>query len=299
MMAQRESPDFYASKHFRHVKEFSTLLGNIVIAGQKEGRFRKDLSPRSIRNMVIGTVVFTIFHSIVNHLPYDPNDMSDIIYRLILNATKAETPSMEGKNGDIKRKQRTEYRKTQIVDAATQIFSEKGFSNATIADIARKAHLGDATLYEYFDNKDAILMGIAGTYLQIFTCEAFWLTAFPKAEQFLKKMIWKVIWQLYFNEDFSRVLVLDLFRNVDFYTSPEYKDWEDLQKKIQETVEAGQKEGVFVRDFPTLTYFHMMIGTLDQFLMEQFLINSPPLGLVELSAIVDTLVRAIKVHEKP
>lgn len=299
MMAQRESPEFYTSKHFRHIKEFSALLRDIIIAGHEEGIFRTDLSARSIGNMVMGTALFTVFHSIVNDQPYDPDKMSDTIYQLVLNAAGVEDSSVDDRSEDIKRNTRTQYRKTQIVDAATQVFSQKGFSNATISDIARKANLGDATLYEYFDNKDAILIGIAGTYLQIFTCEAFWLNASPKAEQFLKKMIWKVIWQLYFNLDFSRVLILDLFRNVDFYISPEYKDWEDLQKKIQETIDEGQKEGVFIKDFPTLTYFHMLIGTLDQFLMEHFLLHSPPLGLVELSAIVDALVRAIKVREAP
>jgi len=297
MMAQRESPEFYKSKHFGHIKEFSGLLRDIIIAGQQEGCFRTDLSSRSIGNMLMGTVLFTVFHSLVHDLPYDPDEMSDTIYQLVFNAAGVEPSSGGGPSGDIKRNTRTQYRKTQIVDAATQIFSQKGFSNATISDIARRANLGDATLYEYFDNKDAILIGIAGTYLQIFTCEAFWLTASPKAEQFLKKMIWKVIWQLYFNLDFSRVLILDLFRNVQFYESPEYKDWEDLQKKIQGTIEEGQKEGVFIEGFPTLTYFHMLIGTLDQFLVEQFLLESPPLGLVELSAIVDALVRAIKVRE--
>ena len=89
-------------------------------------------------------------------------------------------------------------------------------------------------------------------------------------------MIWKVIWQLYFNEDFSRVLVLDLFKNIDFYCSPQYKDFEDLQKKILESVEQAQKEGVFSTNFPGLTYFHMLIGTLDQFLLEQFLRKSAP-----------------------
>ncbi|MFH1487301.1 MAG: TetR/AcrR family transcriptional regulator, partial [Pseudomonadota bacterium] len=188
MMAQRESPEFYASKHSRHLREFSALLREIVIAGQEEGLFRTDLSPRSVQNMVMGTALFTVFHGTVNNLPYDPNDMSDIIYRLVLNATSADAPFVDETSGDTKRNKRIEYRKTQIVDAATQIFSEKGFSNATISDIARKAQLGDATLYEYFENKDAILTGIAGAYLQIFTCEAFWLTASPKAEQFLKKM---------------------------------------------------------------------------------------------------------------
>jgi TetR/AcrR family transcriptional regulator, fatty acid metabolism regulator protein len=297
MMAQRESHDFYNSKHLRYVKEYSDVVSGLVVAGQKDGLFRTALSPRAIKNMVMGTAVFTAIHGTVNHRPYDPDEMSDVIYHLVLNAAGVYPSSPDEKTEKGKKRERIDHRKTQIVEAATQVFSRKGFSNATISDVAKHARLGDATLYEYFVNKDDILMGIAGTYLQIFSCEAFWLTASPKAEQFLKKMIWKVIWQLYFNEDFSRVLILDLFRNVDFYYSPQYKDFEDLQKKILEWVENGQQEGVFIKDFPSLTYFHMIIGTLDQFLLEQFVRNSAPLGLVELNAIVESLVRAIKVRE--
>jgi len=40
-----------------------------------------------------------------------------------------------------------------------------------------------------------------------------------------------------------------------------------------------------------------LIGTFDQFFLEQFFRKSAPLGLVELNAIVDSLVRAIKVRE--
>jgi AcrR family transcriptional regulator len=40
-----------------------------------------------------------------------------------------------------------------------------------------------------------------------------------------------------------------------------------------------------------------LIDTLDQFILEQFLRKTARLGLVELNAIVDSLVRAIKVRE--
>jgi AcrR family transcriptional regulator len=40
-----------------------------------------------------------------------------------------------------------------------------------------------------------------------------------------------------------------------------------------------------------------LIGTLDQFILEQFLRKSACLGLVELNAIVDSLVRAVKVRK--
>ena len=46
----------------------------------------------------------------------------------------------------------TAARRKQILDAATQVFAEKGFHRATIKDIARVAGIADGTIYTYFDS---------------------------------------------------------------------------------------------------------------------------------------------------
>jgi AcrR family transcriptional regulator len=47
-----------------------------------------------------------------------------------------------------------EQRRRQITDAAEKVFAAKGFSGATIENIAEEAELSPATLYLYFKNKD-------------------------------------------------------------------------------------------------------------------------------------------------
>ena len=49
-----------------------------------------------------------------------------------------------------------EQRRRQIMDAAEKVFAAKGFSAATIENIAEEAELSPATLYLYFKNKDAL-----------------------------------------------------------------------------------------------------------------------------------------------
>lgn len=51
-------------------------------------------------------------------------------------------------------------RRNQILDAATKVFAEKGFHPTTIKDIARKAGIADGTIYIYFENKTALMLGI-------------------------------------------------------------------------------------------------------------------------------------------
>lgn len=296
MMAQRENPEFYASKYLQYLKEYSGLTLKTIIKGQEEGFFRQDVSPRLIRNMAMGTSVYTAFDSVVHNRPYDPNEQSDLIYQLVLNATGAET-AVPKKNAKTPKKGRAGFRRAQIIETSTQVFSNKGFLNATISEIAKHANLGDATIYEYFDSKEAILMGISETYLQdLVSDEDIIFRDLPKMEKALRKLIWRLIWQLWTHEDFSRILVLDLLRNIDSYFSTGYKYLEAFLKKIQKAVQQGQQEGIFIADVPFPTYLHMITGTFDQYLLSQFLLNRPPLGLVELNDIVDSLVRAIKVR---
>src|SRR5919108_2558388 len=51
-------------------------------------------------------------------------------------------------------------RRDHILDAATQVFAAKGFQAATIREIARLAGVADGTIYTYFKNKAALLLGI-------------------------------------------------------------------------------------------------------------------------------------------
>ena len=51
-------------------------------------------------------------------------------------------------------------RRNQILDSAALVFAEKGFHPTTIRDIARAAGVADGTIYNYFANKPALLIGI-------------------------------------------------------------------------------------------------------------------------------------------
>lgn len=53
--------------------------------------------------------------------------------------------------------QLVEQRRGQIIEAAYQVFSRKGYSAAGIADIAEELGIGHGTFYRYFKNKRDIL----------------------------------------------------------------------------------------------------------------------------------------------
>ena len=62
-----------------------------------------------------------------------------------------------------------EERRDQILDAASEVFSEKGFQKARIDDIVEKSGLSKGALYWYFKSKDDIVIGI---FERLFSREA-------------------------------------------------------------------------------------------------------------------------------
>ena len=59
-----------------------------------------------------------------------------------------------------RRERLMQQRKERILDAAAAVFAERGFHQATIRDIAELADVADGTIYNYFENKFDLLIGI-------------------------------------------------------------------------------------------------------------------------------------------
>jgi AcrR family transcriptional regulator len=57
-------------------------------------------------------------------------------------------------------------RREAILATATRVFSEKGFAQTKISEIAAAAGLSHGLVYHYFDSKDAILAAIADEMLE-------------------------------------------------------------------------------------------------------------------------------------
>lgn len=51
-------------------------------------------------------------------------------------------------------------RRHEIIRAARLVFAERGFTNATLDDIAERAEFGKGTLYNYFDSKEDLFAAV-------------------------------------------------------------------------------------------------------------------------------------------
>ncbi|MBW1642247.1 MAG: TetR/AcrR family transcriptional regulator [Deltaproteobacteria bacterium] len=71
-----------------------------------------------------------------------------------------------GNKGEKRKEREKERRRQQILVSAKRVFSEKGFSKATMEDIATDAELSPGTLYLYFKNKEELYASLSLRILQ-------------------------------------------------------------------------------------------------------------------------------------
>lgn len=80
----------------------------------------------------------------------------------------------------------SEERKSQILDAAMETFTEKGFHKTRMSDIAESSGLSKGSLYWYFDSKDAIILKLID---RVFEFEIKDLTALLTDERSAEKRL--------------------------------------------------------------------------------------------------------------
>ena len=71
-----------------------------------------------------------------------------------------ESPPKDAETSEPKFRRRAEARPDEVLDAAIQLFSEKGYAAATVEQIAKRAGLSKGAVYLYFPSKKALLEGL-------------------------------------------------------------------------------------------------------------------------------------------
>lgn len=64
-----------------------------------------------------------------------------------------------------RRQRRKDARPSEIIEAAIEVFSERGFGKARLEDVARKAGVAKGTVFVYFSTKEDLFRAVARTVL--------------------------------------------------------------------------------------------------------------------------------------
>lgn len=143
-----------------------------------------------------------------------------------------------------KRQVVSEYRTSELLEAARSVFSKKGFHDATIDDVAHKAGVAKGTVYLYFKSKQEIYLSALRDGIELLIREMrAEAAAAGTAEAKLRKLIATKIAYFDKHRDFFRIFQSELGRMEK--TMAECKDlYFEQAQIIEEVLKQGVKEGV-------------------------------------------------------
>ena len=135
--------------------------------------------------------------------------------------------------------------KKHITTSATNLFSRNGIKRVSMDDVARKANVSKRTLYEFFKDKEALLIGVLENLREPFAEHIELLnrstgTALDILLLFYEKIMERPVW-----------LCDDFFDDIIRYPNA-FQAFVDNKRrfmvKIIELLKRGEKEKVFVSD---------------------------------------------------
>ena len=152
-----------------------------------------------------------------------------------------------------------------ILRAAIDIFAERGYFNAQVADVARAAGVAAGTVYLYFRSKDDLLVsifersmreGLAGSRAAI--------ADLPDPPERLRRLARGHLARLGSDRNLAIVFQVELRQSTKFmerFSSTHLRDYLGL---IREAIADGQRDGLFRTDINPTSAAKMMFGALDE-----------------------------------
>jgi len=188
------------------------------------------------------------------------------------------------------RKRKGKDKLPAIIDAALEVFAEKGFHNATIAEIARKAHVSEATVYEYCGSKEDLLFSIPEEITRSSVERVESILPFVKgAENRLRAVVYGYYQVYRDNPQYSSLVLLDLKHNRKFMQTEGYHMVRKAAGILLGVIKEGIESGEFRSDIGPQLVRSMVLGTIEHVFFRWHLMERQE----ELPDLVDSVMDII------
>ncbi len=190
---------------------------------------------------------------------------------------------------------RSTLKKTAILESATRVFSEKGFADATVSEIARGADLGPTAIYTYFKSKEAVLFAVIDNFLSAcYLGLKDHLQGIAGAENKLRKAIWFHC-KVYSGNKNEIKIVLESRSYPRFYASKAYTALKNYAGLMTAIIDEGMRDGSFVGLSSAMILRDMILGTVDHIAINWTLKDSSN-SLDQAETIADLVLNSVRPH---
>ena len=156
-------------------------------------------------------------------------------------------------------------KRARILEAAVRVFADRGFFNATVAEIARAAGVADGTIYLYFKGKDDLLLQLFEEKMAELTASAqAALSEEQDAPARLKQFIVHHFQAVEKNPELAAVLIVEVRQSAQALRPAEKARLTAYLDLIAEVVRAGQDRGEIAQGISPSVVKRAIFGALDE-----------------------------------
>lgn len=198
----------------------------------------------------------------------------------------------------LRRNLKEEHRRAQIKEAAINLFSQKGYDQATMDDLVVEAGISKSLIYWYWKSKSALLSELVDTCMTTYT---ELLRAIVTSEESYTQKINRLIWE--FTEAFKqndRLNKLVHFCSLHQPKNPEENFGEkvntyykEVLTLIEEILVQGIEQGAIKKDVDTKALSLLLLTAVEGFIYMSILEERPPVERVLLTTCIKYLLPGI------
>lgn len=161
-------------------------------------------------------------------------------------------------------RERAKKREYEILNAARDIFSEKGFADTTISEIAQRAGVANSAVYKVFKGKEDLLFSVPKQDIEFFFEDiGRHIEGIYGAKNKLGKLIWYHCQYFTTNLSYTRILLLECRSNPKFYNADGYELIKIYSNLILKIIEEGKTSGEIDPSVSSRLVRDMIMGTID------------------------------------
>jgi TetR/AcrR family fatty acid metabolism transcriptional regulator len=163
-----------------------------------------------------------------------------------------------------------------IIDAALKVFRERGYANARMADIARRAGVSYGLVYHYFGSKEVLFEMIV---------ESWWSALYAMmekeiaSEDDIRDKLVNII-EFFLNTYGQRPNLMSIFvsevcRSSVYHTEEGLSRFLKFFKLCEQIMAQGQKSGFLIKDVPPHHLTYIFYGAIETFISVMVLGKEP------------------------
>jgi TetR/AcrR family fatty acid metabolism transcriptional regulator len=247
----RSNPSFYKHEAYSLIRKYAGIMIRILLDGVKRGAFRSNLNTRLARDMIFGLLDWESLNVLAsNEIKESIADFEDILSLLL--------PMIGPRSGATDQKA---SKRNLILTAAENVFAEKGYMRATVSEIAKSARVSEGTIYEYFKNKEDLLLSIPEERFKAHMASLEEIFEIKAPLRKLRRLV-RNHFLIYLTErNFLKVFLLHIQLNQNFYQSSGYNTFQKYTKLITDILEEAKEAGSIRENVNPRVFRNLFLGT--------------------------------------